>query len=1035
VAFLSTRFNFHRLMGRRKKILRASRLGRWLADATRPGRSAELLRRSGLFDYDFYRSQLTEPVSGSTDLIKHYLAEGSTLGLSPHPLFDPEFYLAHTEQARRSPADPFIEFLINGAKRLDDPHPLFDVKAFARLVPQATSHRFGPFGHFHGSDEPWPLPEAMRDRLTPANGYAAYVEVVTSAMASHLSVPDYTSMPRVFTDFDHRAASAFIARMKGIVSNTTDPPTVSIILPTMNRSDRLKEAIKSVQDQSYDHWELIVVDDGGTDDTGELVGRMAAVDGRIKYVWQENTGVSGARNRGLEMCTGEYVGFLDSDNTWVPEFLETMIGFLSEHHRRAAYSSSELTGRNTPFYRGRPFSRGALLQQNYIDCITIVVERALLLEIGGFDGRLRRVGDWDLLIRLSEVAEPAHAPFVGTSYQHWNTDATDRITSTETPGFRQVVIDKHLRSLAVAPTVAERTSGIMVVSEPASFSIDSAIDLVMELSEADDHELILIDNGLNRENAIRLRLLEQMVKSAIVERFPEAVAEPVALNRAASLASGDVLVIVDPLIRISGRSIEEMAKTIRLNGPALAQPVIVDNAGTIHSAGQILGRRGSVVVWGHGAAFEDPLMDERPTVDGPEGICFAVDSSLYRQVKGMNPIYLKGSSDIDLGIRAQARGASTFVVSKAIARITTTTTPNGIWSPIEADRAEFRKRWRTLPGMSLPEDSDSSAIVALQPIPSQAPLDPMRWAPVVSRNPPRKRWAIKTSVPDLGVAPTWGDWHFARDLKLALERLGKEVVVDAAKAWRRSTAVSDDINLVLRGTRRYLPNPGQINILWVISHPERLTFDELSDYELVFVASEVFPKKAKSSWKNITFHSLLQCTDPSRFYFEPDSSLDLDVLFVGNSRNVMRPSVEEAINLNLDLSVYGTGWDGLIPPEYIKGEYVPNEDLNRYYSSAQIVLNDHWDDMRDNGFISNRIFDAVASGAVVVSDHIPGIERYFDDRVITFRDLDEFPAAIERARSIGEDRTKGSATISAHHTFDVRAQELVRAVDGLIGTN
>ncbi len=98
-------------------------------------------------------------------------------------------------------------------------------------------------------------------------------------------------------------------------------PKVSVILPTYNRAKYISRAIDSVLAQTYKDWELIIIDDGSTDNTKEVVEPYLK-DKRIKYVWKENGGVSSARNKGLDMATGEFVAFLDSDDFYMPEKLE-----------------------------------------------------------------------------------------------------------------------------------------------------------------------------------------------------------------------------------------------------------------------------------------------------------------------------------------------------------------------------------------------------------------------------------------------------------------------------------------------------------------------------------------------------------------------------------------------------------------------------------------------------------------------------------------------------------------------------------------
>jgi glycosyltransferase involved in cell wall biosynthesis len=102
-------------------------------------------------------------------------------------------------------------------------------------------------------------------------------------------------------------------------------PLVSVIMPTFNRADTIRRAIRSVQAQTFTDWELIVVDDGSTDNTVALI---EGCDPRLKIIRQENQGTAGARNAGLSASAGSYIAFLDSDDEWLPHHLELCVSFL-----------------------------------------------------------------------------------------------------------------------------------------------------------------------------------------------------------------------------------------------------------------------------------------------------------------------------------------------------------------------------------------------------------------------------------------------------------------------------------------------------------------------------------------------------------------------------------------------------------------------------------------------------------------------------------------------------------------------------------
>ena len=153
------------------------------------------------------------------------------------------------------------------------------------------------------------------------------------------------------------------------------------------------------------------------------------------------------------------------------------------------------------------------------------------------------------------------------------------------------------------------------------------------------------------------------------------------------------------------------------------------------------------------------------------------------------------------------------------------------------------------------------------------------------------------------------------------------------------------------------------------------------------------------------------------------------MVFVGNSRKQLRPIVKDAISAGLNPAVYGTRWKWRIKRKYIAGQHIKNEDLGEFYASAGVVLNDHWETMQKNGFISNRLFDAAACGAVVVSDDVAGIDDIFDGLVYVYTNgPEDLRGCVRDALSEDETRRKQrqelAQKIAKYHSFDARARTL-----------
>ncbi len=300
----------------------------------------------------------------------------------------------------------------------------------------------------------------------------------------------------------------------------------------------------------------------------------------------------------------------------------------------------------------------------------------------------------------------------------------------------------------------------------------------------------------------------------------------------------------------------------------------------------------------------------------------------------------------------------------------------------------------------------------------------------------RPRVAVKIGVPDTDSMPSWGDTHFAYGLAAALARVGMPTEVHILPEWDLPEKQAADVVIHLRGLTSYSPKPAHVNVLWIISHPDDVTPRECEKYDLVLVASRKHAEWLQTHI-SIPVVFLPQATDGRRFGpVEPRVDLASDVLFLGNSRGQRRKAVDWAIKRDLPLTVYGGGWTGRIPSRFVRAEHFPNEDLAALYASTKVVLNDHWPDMRDRGFVSNRIFDALASGAVVVSDPVVGLEEIFGDLVPTYSTPDELEHVVLDLIHDGERRkiiqSKALAIVATQHTFDKRAEDIYKLLRPLL---
>ena len=291
------------------------------------------------------------------------------------------------------------------------------------------------------------------------------------------------------------------------------------------------------------------------------------------------------------------------------------------------------------------------------------------------------------------------------------------------------------------------------------------------------------------------------------------------------------------------------------------------------------------------------------------------------------------------------------------------------------------------------------------------------------------RISIKIGPPNHQTAEKWGDTHFARAFAKSLRRHRWRTRTDILPEWDQPDRQTADVALHIRGLRTYVPKPGHVNVLWIISHPDDVTPEECSRFDLVFVASESFARELREMVQ-VPVHVLLQATDPDRFHpVEPNPELATEVLFVGNSRRQQRPIVQAAIAAGLPLAIYGSDWEGLVPSEYVRDEFFPNERLAELYASAKVVLNDHWPDMAAKGFISNRVFDILASGAALITDvgFPPGEEGQLPIHI--FDPSVDFGHTMADATATPRDQRLAVAhQVAERHSFDRRAADFIEVL-------
>ncbi len=191
-------------------------------------------------------------------------------------------------------------------------------------------------------------------------------------------------------------------------------PRVSVVIPAYNTAQYVGEAVDSVLAQTFRNFEIVVVNDGSPD-TEALEKALHPYGERIRYVRKPNGGLSSARNAGIAASQSECIAFLDSDDTWTPEYLVSQLALLEREPTAAAvfpdgvyFGETLLAGKKfsetMPFELGRVTIEAVLREQSNLS-YSCLARRTAIERVGGYDESLRRIEDWDMYLRLLLAGE------------------------------------------------------------------------------------------------------------------------------------------------------------------------------------------------------------------------------------------------------------------------------------------------------------------------------------------------------------------------------------------------------------------------------------------------------------------------------------------------------------------------------------------------------------------------------------------------------------------------------------------------------
>ncbi|MBN9023297.1 MAG: glycosyltransferase, partial [Rhizobiales bacterium] len=648
---------------------------------TRYGEDLASARASGLFDEDWYRRQL-KGRDRPTDLVAHYLVAGAGQGLDPHPLFDTARYAAGLARTPDAGRNPLAHYQASGDAAGRNPSLWFDGAFYRATCETELPEDWTALRHYwetgrQAERSPHPLFEQdwYRERYGAAIGAdEPILDLVHAGLAAgrvpHRALDGETRIAREpaainravetiaateeprgprrvsMKNYDLQREKAFLDQLAAAAAKSgilADPPLVSIITPTRNRASLLPTAIRSVLAQDYANWELIIVDDGSEDDTEAVVGGFD--DPRIRYLKGSGKGAADARNIGMAAAGGSFFAYLDSDNQWTPHYLTTMVAFVLRRDLDLAYSAMKLESEEGIRYRGRPFDYDDLVELNYVDLNAVVHRRALTERHGGFDTSLRRMMDWDLVLRYAKGARVDHAPFIGVLYDERKEG--DRITTRESSAWRYHLHNRYMidwPALAAAAPARDPDLVSIVIPIYGKYELtNGCLESLFRHAAGRPFEIVIVNNKSDRAT------FENMALWAAARDGVELVASFTNLNFALSCnvgfarTRGQVVVFLNNDTLVTDGWLAPLAEEVESGAAGAVQPKLLYPDDTVQSFGAVFSEAGVIShILYRGEPRDAPHVNRRRELQAIHGACLAVRAEDFIRLRGFDPLYVNG---------------------------------------------------------------------------------------------------------------------------------------------------------------------------------------------------------------------------------------------------------------------------------------------------------------------------------------------------------------------------------------------------------
>jgi GT2 family glycosyltransferase/glycosyltransferase involved in cell wall biosynthesis/predicted Zn-dependent protease len=455
-------------------------------------------------------------------------------------------------------------------------------------------------------------------------------------------------------------------------------PLVSVIVPTFNRPDMLRETLNSILNQTYKNFEIIVVNDAGID-VDNIISDINK-DGIITYKKQAtNKGLAASRNTGIQAAKGKYIAYLDDDDIFYPEHLETLVNFLESSNYKVAYTDAfrayqaeengEYIVKKKELPSSSDFDHNRILISNFIPVLCFMHEKSCLDEVGPFDEALTSHEDWDLWIRLSRKFQFGHIKKTTAEYG-FRIDGSTMFSNKRADMLRTMeIIHAKYSSAEDNPSLIQARSSTLGALRHEVFNTRSdtvsiiiptfnklaltcqCLNAIRQTADNIPYEIIVVDNG-STDGTPDYLLREEAVGRIRVILNRNNLGFSKANNQGAQIARGKYLLFLNNDTIPQPKWLEEMVHMAESDGNigAVGSKLLFPD-GTIQHAGVVLFRTKKPYHIYKGLPGNILCANKQRDYKIVTAACMLIRKNIFSEIGGFDDRFINGCEDLDLCLK------------------------------------------------------------------------------------------------------------------------------------------------------------------------------------------------------------------------------------------------------------------------------------------------------------------------------------------------------------------------------------------------